>query len=126
MGLSTGVPQQDFLGSVYANPPSIGAIEANPVNSLHKPSVILENIRVFPNPTSSDLYCSYTLHKQGYVSIELLNAEGKQLGTIFKGKQKSDYHQMAIQLNETPGLYWLRITVDHGASVHLPVVKTAQ
>lgn len=50
-GLALGEPQFDFLQQHFANPPSIGAIEANPVSSVFEGAAGKPiGLSIFPNP----------------------------------------------------------------------------
>lgn len=50
-GLPLDTLQFDFLKQLFANPPSIGAIEANPVSAVFESSAVAR-LSVFPNPAS--------------------------------------------------------------------------
>ncbi len=50
-GLPLGDPKLDFFKRLYANPPSIGAVEANPVSPVApQPADFSEPLLLFPNP----------------------------------------------------------------------------
>lgn len=122
-GSYTGAPQLDYLEANFANPPSIGAIEANPVSSSKGPEILIKGLEVFPNPSNSSFHISYNLLKSGTVSVELISSEGKNLGVIFSEKQQTGYFIQPLDLNGPSGLYWLRVSFDSKAAIHLPIVK---
>ncbi|MCS7035664.1 MAG: right-handed parallel beta-helix repeat-containing protein [Saprospiraceae bacterium] len=56
-GLPLSDPKQDFLKRLFANPPSIGAIEANPVSSVEVGNAsALGQLSIFPNPAPNGLF----------------------------------------------------------------------
>lgn len=122
-GLFLGMPQQDYLEAGFANPPSIGAIEANPVNAVSGPVNILEHLKIFPNPADHNFTVKYQLFKPARVVIELINPQGQSLGLLFSGTRPSGHHSQEFTLQGPGGVYWLRISYDNQPGLHLPVVK---
>ncbi len=122
-GLFTGAPQMDYLEANFGNPPSIGAIEANPVSSNYTPGVLIQGIAVFPNPVSNSFMLDYQLLESGTVSVELISSEGKNMGLIFSGNQSTGHYRQPLKISGPAGIYWLRFTFNSKATIHLPVVK---
>lgn len=122
-GVFTGAPQLDYLEANFANPPSIGAIEANPVSSSTTPIILLKNLEVFPNPATNDFQLNYQLLESRTVSVELISTEGKNLGMIFSENQATGYYSQSLKINGPAGMYWLRISFGSKATLHLPIVK---
>jgi hypothetical protein len=52
-GLPLVEPKKDFLNQLFANPPSIGAIEANPASSGFQDMETTAGFSIFPNPTDA-------------------------------------------------------------------------
>lgn len=77
-GLPLDEPQFDFLKQLFANPPSIGAIEANPVSAVfERPAVA--RLSVFPNPASGSFRIVFPENKQpGFpVKVDLYDMTGR-------------------------------------------------
>jgi hypothetical protein len=79
-GLPLSDPEFDFLHQQFANPPSIGAVEANPVSAVFEGAEVgTFQISIFPNPTQDafNLAFSETTRPKFPLSITLLDLKGK-------------------------------------------------
>lgn len=74
-GLVVNGLENDFSGNLYANPPSIGAFEANPATSVNE-SFQDVAIRVFPNPTQGICFVECTLKSAESIEIQIFSAKG--------------------------------------------------
>jgi hypothetical protein len=78
--------------------------------------------RVFPNPANREINLSYTLRNAGLVTISLLNANGTNLGVLFKGIQSSGIQKKHFSSQEwhakikTGGTYFINIQTPNGQS----------
>ncbi len=81
------------------------------VTSLN-PSVVKAEIRVFPNPTASDLHLNIKLIESNSISVELYNISGQLVSTQTQSIPQQD-HEMTLDLrNLSKGMYMLLI-LDH-------------
>lgn len=79
-GLPLSDPEFDFLHQQFANPPSIGALEANPVSAVFEGEEVANfEISIFPNPAQDafNLAFSEKTHPKFPLSITLLDLRGK-------------------------------------------------
>ncbi len=75
------------------------------VESRSRQSNILD-LRVYPNPTSSELYIDYSL--ENVASYEIFNAEGISVESRLRPSQQN------LKLNLPAGIYSLVLTLDNG------------
>ncbi|MBV6439070.1 MAG: T9SS C-terminal target domain-containing protein [Haliscomenobacteraceae bacterium CHB4] len=77
-GAGTPVPLLDFdyLGQAFATPPSIGAIEANPVSGEKEPEAMLP-VRVFPNPATGAVRLEWYTIPAAPVHVQVFNTAGQ-------------------------------------------------
>jgi len=101
-GVSVSLLSLDFQGNLFANPPSVGAIEANPVSGT---GVSTGNSawRVFPNPVSDVVYLDGLAGMEALVRVQLFDAAGRVV-------LEQDFTGGPLNLASVPrGLYVLRI-----------------
>lgn len=71
--------------------------------------------RCFPNPFNSNLFINYTLPQNGKVSIQVFNAIGEKVITLFNREQTKGNHSVIWDgkdhqdINASSGLYFYRI-----------------
>ncbi|WP_274475829.1 T9SS type A sorting domain-containing protein [Mangrovimonas aestuarii] len=86
--------------------------------TLSTPNVAMENITIYPNPTSNYINVSlgdtYTT-----VNASLLSVSGR----VVAQKTVSNANAFQMDLNHAAGLYFLNISTDNGKSAILKVVK---
>jgi plastocyanin len=80
-----------------------------------------DDFMVYPVPATDNIRMSFTLRKQGYVSINMIDMTGKVVANILSESQNSGTHEKVYSFDQSikPGVYFLRIQPDTGA----PVVK---
>ncbi|MFN0175389.1 MAG: T9SS type A sorting domain-containing protein [Saprospiraceae bacterium] len=108
-GLALNEPAFDFLGQGFANPPSIGAVEANPVSALDESS--LQHLKVFPNPTSSHLWVQYENRATATPSFELFDLQGQRASVLSADEQTPGLKRLTLPLNLAKGMYFLKISL---------------
>jgi hypothetical protein len=108
----------EITWSVYTD--NITGIEVQSVRSEYE-------IKIYPNPVAEALTISYSLPRNAAVEIELVNAEGKRVKTLADEKQKPGTHSYLLPSRElnmnTPGLYYLRLSVDGATLVEKLIRK---
>lgn len=63
-GLTLGDPEFDFLHQQFANPPSIGAVEANPVSAVFEGEEVAKfGLSIYPNPTAGPIQLRFPENK---------------------------------------------------------------
>lgn len=92
----------DFQGNIFASPPSVGAIEANPVSGTDV-SAGNRAWRVFPNPVSDVVYLEGIADVEAPVRVQLFDAAGQMV-------LEQDFSGGPVNLAPVPaGLYVLRV-----------------
>lgn len=79
-GLPLIEPKQDYLQQFFANPPAIGAIEANPVSSVSSdPDATNAGLLIYPNPTSGAFRLVFpeTRHPEFPLRISIADLRGR-------------------------------------------------
>ena len=79
---------------------------------------ITSDIKVYPNPFTETATISYKLKKDAFVSIELLNLEGKRIEVITNQNQTVGDYQVNFNSSERPGVYIIRMLVDEQVYHH--------
>ncbi len=113
MGQVLVEPTLDYLLQLFAAPPTIGAIEANPVSSIFAPSQIeIVCLSIFPNPIKDILQVQYDLPLQGRVVLTLSSFSGAVVAN-FESIQSSGAHLQTWQLPNLPaGLYAVQLRLE--------------
>ncbi|MEN9950947.1 MAG: hypothetical protein RLY85_1699 [Bacteroidota bacterium] len=94
------------------------------VTGLFSPRIADNDLeaRIFPNPANREINLSYTLRNAGLVTISLQNANGTNLGVLFKGIQSSGIQKKHFSSQEwhakikTGGTYFINIQTPNGQS----------
>ena len=72
----------------------------------------LDNVKVYPNPISTQVNLSYTLNKEYLVTIKILDVLGQEVLTLLNQKipagEQTNSFNLSTKLNS--GLYFLRVT----------------
>jgi plastocyanin len=106
------VASHGMKGRIY-----VGAIPTD-VNSISSGSVHFD---VYPVPATDNIKISFTLDKQAYVTINMIDMTGRVVANILSESQSSGMHEKAYSFDQSvkPGVYFLKIQLDIGD----PVVK---
>ncbi|MFN0013513.1 MAG: right-handed parallel beta-helix repeat-containing protein [Saprospiraceae bacterium] len=82
-GLVLIEPKLDFLKKLFANPPSVGAVEANPISAVWPLSAAdLQQWTVFPNPAGGDLWVQVDLPVPAEPVLELYDLSGRLVAQL--------------------------------------------
>lgn len=82
------------------------------------------NLKVYPNPSSSDLTLSFTPILPEILSIELYDFYGRKIANIFNNYLSNDPVIIHKELPElAPGLYFVRIHSEKGTDVTTKWIK---
>ena len=87
----------------------------NLITASHTVSPAIFDLRVFPNPSTNQLFFEFELHKMEPVRISLYNPLGQEVKTILnqtlgQGKQKVRWNRRADELR--PGIYFYRLQIN--------------
>lgn len=64
----------------------------------------------YPNPTSTENTLRFILNETGNLSVDLLDAQGRLVRTIYKGSQEKGSYALTEQLNDlAKGVYFYRV-----------------
>lgn len=69
--------------------------------------------RLYPNPATPDAVLEIEIPRTGKTEVQLFNAAGQQLGTVFSAMLSKGTHRIAVagKIDNLPaGSYWMRIT----------------
>ncbi len=109
-GISLDDPVLDYLNGGYANPPSIGAVEANPVSrSKDIASVDIGLVKVYPNPATSEVFISFESKSATEIQIELYDSLGRKIDQLWEGKIATGSFSKRFELKLGNGLYFVKI-----------------
>ena len=84
------------------------------------------NLSVFPNPTTDNVRITYTLVKQGSVSIKLFNLNGELVADLLNetqqgvGLQKAD---VSLPSGIAKGLYMVKLSINGGQTIQKLLVR---
>lgn len=105
-GFAVVDPKLDFFDNGFANPPSIGAIEANPISNIYDSKLIdSEVVILFPNPTDGQLNIQFSAPMKGEIKITVFNQVGRNIEYFEIENQNST----RLDLDLIPGLYFMKI-----------------
>ena len=83
----------------------------------------LENFRVYPNPTQSDITINLDLTETIAAQLTLTDLSGKIISTQNLGQRTAGNHQIELSMNDlAPGVYYVELTSDKGVATQ-KVVK---
>ena len=78
----------------------------------------LDHVRLFPNPTRTELNVNYTLNTDSKeVFIQVYDLSGRQIQQHNLGAQKAGAYQHKIQPNQGSGLFFLRVNTEKSSLV---------
>jgi hypothetical protein len=101
-GIAVASLNLDFQGNIFADPPSVGAIEANPVSGTDVLPV-QHAWRIFPNPVQDVVYLEGIAEVEAPVLLQLFDAAGRMV-------LEQDFSGEPVDLASLPaGLYVLRV-----------------
>lgn len=104
-GIPVALLDFDFLGQAYAVPPSVGAIEANPMSGTTAMDVQFR-MRVFPNPVTSVVQLEWPAMTATPVRVQVFNITGHLVWVQdFPACTESELLDLAVLPG---GLYLLR------------------
>ncbi len=103
-GKSYNFPVMDYFGSLFNQPPTIGAYEARPF--INASTDLTENMEVYPNPFEDFLYCSFGNSKMR--ELKLFDMYGRVVNSI----ESEDAHVTMHCEGLLQGIYFLRIQSD--------------
>jgi hypothetical protein len=94
-------------------------------NSIESEIELMDNLTIYPNPVSDELFIEMEVQKAGEYTIELLNMDGKRLMSIERLRiLEVGFHNWNLNLSELPaGVYILRIDRQNEGSSFKRVVK---
>jgi N-acetylneuraminic acid mutarotase len=78
----------------------------------------------FPNPAQNQTYIPFELLNAAFVTIDLVNLEGKQMATIYSGQLNSGKHTVSMSAENIPsGVYLYRLKTKDGIAVKKLIVQ---
>ncbi len=113
-GLELNEPKFDFLKNLFANPPSIGAVEANPVSGVQQQNAFkTKPFSVFPNPVGDHFWIQLDTGFSSEVLLELFDLSGRRVVGYGFEKQILGSQPWYFPLEGiVRGAYFLKISLD--------------
>ncbi|GAB3928766.1 T9SS type A sorting domain-containing protein [Mucilaginibacter myungsuensis] len=103
---------KSFLKSVFS--PSMPAVKTYNI-PVSKPAQVLDdkllnNVQVYPNPTTDQISVKYTITRDANVTIKLMDVLGNQVATLFTGRNQPGEYKNASNLPKlNTGFYFVRV-----------------
>ena len=93
--------------------------------SLNDAEVARLQLTVSPNPSAGDLNVAFTLEKAGAVTVDLLDATGRNVGRLYRGDPGGGARVLSLgkPVGTPAGLYFLRISDGRGTGVRAVVFR---
>ena len=117
-GFPVEEPTLDYWGNAFVNPPSIGAIEANPMVGLENWSTMAaSSFRLFPNPTKGKANIQFSLPSLSDVRVRIYNQLGQEIHHSFYPNQVKGFFetQLDLGLRLEAELYFVRVDFNEGS-----------
>lgn len=112
---NTNPPTVWMAGAYGANTPPRKASYGTHIAALQSgnalPVLPLSNFnpRVYPNPTTSQFQCAFTLEQAGVLRIDLINVLGQIIRPLFNDYLPACYNVLTLNTNSmVPGMYMIR------------------
>ena len=92
--------------------------KSNPTIALETQKPI-DNFKVYPNPVSDQFNLSFTLKKESFVTIKVLDVLGNEVMTLFGQKLSAGDQSNTFYINSklNSGFYFIRIIADSDAII---------
>lgn len=93
--------------------------DTSSVVSFIKPTELLDDIKVFPTPSTGKLYTSFTLKDAQKININLIDISGKLISSLYESNLPAGRHNMEININRKgipAGSYMLQFVGEKGVS----------
>ncbi len=81
-------------------------------------------LNIFPNPTAGELNVAFELAAPAAVTIDLMDATGRQIQRLYQGRLGSGVQRLPLNAGGQPaGLYFLRINDGSGSGVKAVMLR---
>ncbi|MFN0215294.1 MAG: T9SS type A sorting domain-containing protein, partial [Saprospiraceae bacterium] len=123
-GVPLNEPKFDFLQQHFANPPSIGAIEAVPTSGAEQMERNeIQSITICPNPAAQFLWVQYELKVHGKPLVELYDMLGRRVLQLSETVQSTGLQRLSVSLpGLAEGIYFLHISTNGKTIGSKPVI----
>jgi hypothetical protein len=101
---------------------TVGESEGNPEGIAQ--SSLVKKVNAYPNPADENIRLSYTLKESNRITVNLVNADGKQVRTRQQGLQTPGVHNIDFSVKSlSAGTYFYQIRTEEGRQTGQVVVK---
>ncbi len=101
---------------------TVGESEENPEGIAQ--SSLVKKVNAYPNPADENIRLSYTLKESNRITVNLVNADGKQVRTRQQGLQTPGSHNIDFNVESlSAGTYFYQIRTEEGRQTGQVVVK---
>lgn len=86
-----------------------------PIVQVKKRAAPVQSIKIYPNPARQDFFLEFELLKTTKVKVELFNATGQQVQTLYAGDLgpgKHSYDFQMVERRHPQGIYYLSLVAD--------------
>ena len=109
-GFPLGEPDLDYYGQGFANPPSIGAVEANPVSVIFSPASPVANFELFPNPGGQQLRVRYEQLQTTEIRMEIYAPNGELVSVLEYAALPAGAYERTFELKNVAGWYLVKLS----------------
>jgi hypothetical protein len=106
----------DYYGAGFAVPPSIGAIEANPVSGTGAPSERSEGMAVYPNPCYHTTTVRFVLPNAEAVTLSVFDRNGRLVrGLLNHERRPAGVQELRFERTGlAAGVYFIQLETSVG------------
>ncbi|MEP6464943.1 MAG: T9SS type A sorting domain-containing protein [Parafilimonas sp.] len=121
--LPAGLPRGKYSIAVLANgissnPYNVGSASLMDDNSSAISTAITINqnkVSVYPNPATTQTSVQYSIAKSGYVSLKIVDVNGRSLTELVNGNMQQGEHNLQLNTSRfAKGVYYLNMITDNG------------
>lgn len=106
----------DYYGAGFANPPSIGAAEANPVSNVWLTDRQVTGMAIFPNPFCDVAMVRFALPVAGQVTLSVFDGNGRLVRELLNNNYcRAGAQEVRLERTGLPsGIYFIQLKTAAG------------
>ena len=112
-GTSSGAPTIDFDGNTRTTPPAIGAFDGaglSLVDGKNNTPLLFQLEQNYPNPFNPTTTINYQLSANGYATLKVYDAIGREVATLVNEVKEAGYYFTAFDASKlSSGIYFTRL-----------------
>jgi putative pyrroloquinoline-quinone binding quinoprotein/type IX secretion system substrate protein len=95
---------------------AIAVLSSGPVAVEHISKPVTTTLTVYPNPATSTATVSYSLAQAGHSRVDVHDALGRRVATVFDGCKEAGTYSASIDKHLPPGLYTVILRTPHSVT----------